>query len=903
LRRAAPTRLLASPGWLALVVASIALLVASLAAPALFARAASQAAFDVGLDAIADDAFTSTTANVRATWDGVLPEDATEEITRQLARLPAYGPPRVFGVGTSDNGSAHAVVEANGVVAPSTLYFREGALRRLGGDDAPGGVWLAEEIAEQLGLKVGDPMQVGIDRPASPQNKARARTTLAGTYRRLPGSALPERLAGDRAIARRDLPWDPDRPSEGYPIALASRLTFERLSRAIDDTPLWTADLTLTPGTSPAEAAHASTQIRRLATRAFDESTPLAGALRAAKPAPTRLQVTSGLADIVDEATYTAESAHDQTSPFAWAGIALAAVVVCAATVLLGRSRRREQDLLSGLGVRPQEVALLTAVELLVPALVGAAVGAGVAWVAVRTFGPPGDLAGAVPGLAGRSGLAALLAVALGTACAGLAAWAVDRRAVSSRLGATRRRVPWEAGLLAATAMAWVAVGTTDVARRPQSPLAVVFPLLLAASVSLLVLRGLDRAGVRRWVLARRAGSPRWLAGQRSRTTAGETAAVTLALAVGLSVLGYSLAVHRGVAEGVDDKVAGLVGAHTVVDVGEALATDAKHPTYPASPVRGGAIVFRGAASLPPEFGSRPLLAINTRTFARAADWGSTGTLERARPLFDDLRRKRLQVPVLLVGDTDRTVGDQGTLNFYDEYTAPYVVAGVVPAFPGSGAEAGGVAVVLEIRQLRKIIPRHLDPRRTPHSEVDKVGRLQTWVWSPKSARAVAAELSDAGITPQHAELRSTAAADNALLAAGWSSGYVVALGGAAMLLVAAAALVLAVRLADRDAVSDVLLRRMAYGTRELAAARTWEVAAAVVAALVAAAASIAAMVLGPSLIEPAGRVLPLTRPLSGASDALLLVVAAVVLVVAASAVARRRAGTRTAAEVLRGDG
>jgi hypothetical protein len=123
------------------------------------------------------------------------------------------------------------------------------------------------------------------------------------------------------------------------------------------------------------------------------------------------------------------------------------------------------------------------------------------------------------------------------------------------------------------------------------------------------------------------------------------------------------------------------------------------------------------------------------------------------------------------------------------------------------------------------------------------------------------------------------------------------------MLLVAAAALVLAVRLADRDAVSDVLLRRMAYGTRELAAARTWEVAAAVVAALVAAAASIAAMVLGPSLIEPAGRVLPLTRPLSGASDALLLVVAAVVLVVAASAVARRRAGTRTAAEVLRGDG
>src|SRR4029079_4631740 len=107
-------------------------------------------------------------------------------------------------------------------------------------------------------------------------------------------------------------------------------------------------------------------------------------------------------------------AARDQAAPFAQAGIVLAVVVMCAATVLLGRSRRREQDLLSGLGVRPHEVAVLTAAELLVPALAGALVGARPAWTVVTTLGPPGDLPGALPGAAARAAVGAVLAVALG---------------------------------------------------------------------------------------------------------------------------------------------------------------------------------------------------------------------------------------------------------------------------------------------------------------------------------------------------------------------------------------------------------------------------------------------------------------------------------------------------------
>ena len=92
-------------------------------------------------------------------------------------------------------------------------------------------------------------------------------------------------------------------------------------------------------------------------------------------------------------------------------------------------------------------------------------------------------------------------------------------------------------------------------------------------------------------------------------------------------------------------------------------------------------------------------------------------------------------------------------------------------------------------------------------------GGFSTWVWSPQAAAAVAAELDAAGITPRaRAAAQRRRRREPICSPPAGSSGYVVALGGCALLLVAAAALVLAVRLADRDAVSDVLLRRMSYG-------------------------------------------------------------------------------------------
>ena len=910
LRRAAPGRLLATPGWLLLVTAAVTLLTAALVAPLLFARAADGAALDAGLAAIDEDAFASTSADVRATWDGVLP-DASEQVVRQaLTRLPAYGHPVVSAQGLAGRrGITPSVIVPGREPQASVLYYRDGAIEALGGTPGTRGVWLAAEVADALGVSAGDRVLLGLDRVIEISEPRRAPATVAGVFERSPGSALPAALAADATIARRDLPWDPDRPGVGRPLVVADRATFGQLALAIGEEPLWTADLVLARDVAPADAAAAARAVQRLGQRAFVETTDVARATLSAKPEPTRLQVTSGLPDIVVEARATADAAEAQADPFATAGAVLATAVVAAAVLLLGRSRTREQNLVSGLGMHPGEVGLLSGLEILLPAVLGALAGATTAWVVVATAGPPGSLDGAWPDVVTRTGAAFAIVLVVAVVGAGLAAAATDRRALSSRLGASRRRLPWDAVVIVSTVVSGVAVATTPLADRPASPLAVLFPLLLATTVSLVVLRVVARLADRRAGAAARPAraTPRWLAARRSRSAPREVAAVTLALAVGLAMLGYTLAAHRGVTHGVDDKIGALVGSRTVVDVGTSMARKripSRQPRIPRSPVPGGTVVYRQLVSLPPAFGSQPLMAIDTKTFAAAADWGSSsGALATGRDLLPRLRERGPDLPVLLVGDPDREVGEKGVFVSYEEWTARYVVVGVIDAFPGSEAESADVTIVAAADALFRFLPSQLDPRLIPPPTVPDAGRLSTWVWSQRSAAGVARSLDRAGIVPQASLLRSSAETRPELRAAGWSSGYVVALGAAALLLVGAATLVLAVRLADRDAVTDVLLRRMGFRAADLAGARTWEVATVVAGSLVAAAVSVLVLAAAPTTVEPAADVLPLTRPAPAFVDALVLVGGCLVLISAAALVGRRRAATRDAAEVLRADG
>jgi hypothetical protein len=177
-------------------------------------------------------------------------------------------------------------------------------------------------------------------------------------------------------------------------------------------------------------------------------------------------------------------------------------------------------------------------------------------------------------------------------------------------------------------------------------------------------------------------------------------------------------------------------------------------------------------------------------------------------------------------------------------------------------------------------------------------------VWTDCSARGLRRGLTDAGIqTGAVVGTVERTQGANGLVASTWAAAYVLALGGVVLALALAAGLVLALRLADRDRVSDVLLGRMGYAARDLARARAWEVGYAVGTAVLASALGVAVLVLAPTTIDAAAGVPPLSRPRPDVADGVALVAVLVVLVLVAWAAGTLLARRWAAEEVLRAGG
>lgn len=897
--RAAPGRLLRTPGWLLLLLVAATLLVASVVAPSLFVATARASALDTGLHASAGNPYGPESADLRVTWDAVVDPMVEPLILDRLRSLPSYDDPDVTASGTRQSRTNRAVAVANGVKEQSVLWYHDGVIEALGGDPEEDGVWLSREVADALGLEVGDPLRIGLFQPVFGTLSV-GPTTLLGTYETAPGTSIPAAAADLPDAERWFLPFHPDLVSLDSPLAIAGRPTFDKLVLKVGEAPLYSADLRLDPDVTPAEAEKAADEVQELANDAFDPSGDLARALQSGKPETARLSVASGLAEIADEASSTAASARDQVRPYAIGGQVLAALLLVAAWVLLGLSRRREQLLASGLGVRPGELAGLAALEMLVVGLLAVPAGTGLACLGVLLAGPPTEVG--LPVASSdlvRGAVAALGGVLLVALTAGVTAFGTDRLDRLSRLGRGRRSVPWGAALLAATAVVAFGVVTVEAGRRSSTPLTTLFPLLVAASVAMVVTRSLA------WLRARRPGrarpgTPRWLATRRTGPVVREVTALTAVLAVALGLFAYSLSVRRGVEDGIADKTAALQGARSSVVVDDEFRAQDTHVAV-TPPFEGSTVVWRHAVSVPPVFGSGPLLAIDPRTFGDVADWGASGRLEEVRDLLPQLDQEAEGVPVILVGDTELEPGEQGTISFDSVVDIPVFVLDVVEAFPGSESATGAVTVVAGARRLFKVLPPDLDPRRT-FAQAGAAGAMASDLWADRSARDLRRALDDAEITTDEPVATSgRAMTSNGLVASTWAAAYVLALGVVVLALALAAGLVLALRLADRDRVSDVLLRRMGYAARDLARARAWEVGYAVGTAVLAAALATAVLVVAPSTIDAVAKIPPLSRPRPGVPDGVVLLAVLLVLVLVAWVAGTVLARRRHAAEVLRG--
>jgi hypothetical protein len=905
--RAAPLRLLRTPGWLLLVLVAATLFVASVVAPPMFSATARATALGEALDAAAGSPYGSESADLRVTWDGVLNPDGYALLEDRMSAIAAYGDPVVTATGVGQNRTRRSVVRVGGAELPSVLWYRDGVIAALGGDEDAEGVWLSEDVAAGLGVGTGDEVEFGLVQTFLARIPPKmVRTVVAGTYPTAPGSTLPAAVADDPDSDRWFVPSDPDDPTQDAPLAIVGPDTFRKLALGAQDAPLFLADLPFEAGADPDQAAVAVEQVQRLADDAFDYAEPLYQALLVAKPlGGAELDVLTGLPDIAFETDGTARSARDQVRPYAVAGQVLAAALLVAAWVLLGRSRRREQLLVSGLGLRPGQLAALAALEVLPALLLAVPAGLGLACLGVLTAGPPTD-AGLV---AGRDDVV-LAAIAAGVGLLLLVVTAVavavgtDRLARLSLLGRGRRAVPWTAALLVATAAVAAAVFTVDVTDRAEAPLTMVFPVLVAGSVAVVVARAVG------WLRSRRPartrpGGPRWLATRRTGPLSREVTALTAVVAVALGLFAYALTVHRGIDEGVADKTAALAGATTTIQVAEDFRgggmKGAKTARLTTPPAGGTTIVWRRTVALPPAFGDEPLLAVDPETFAAVADWGASGDLDAGRDLVPQLAQRSKGLPVLLAGRTDLTTGDQGTLDFNGEFQIPFQVVGVVAAFPGSEIDAGDVTVVAGTRQLFRLVSPTVHPGRRGAASTD-AGAFTSEVWSAGSARALRRDLADVGVaTDGEVATAAEARVGGGLVAATWAAGYVLALGVVVLVLAVAGAFVLALRLADRDAVSDVLLGRMGWRSDELARSRAWEVAYAVATAVLAAVLASTVLVLTPTIIDATAAVPPLTVPRPSVADVVVLLVVLVAVVVASWLLGAWRTRRRHPAEVLRG--
>jgi len=896
----APVRLLASPAWSAVVVVAAALFVAALVAPVWFLRAADDAALQASRTAAGNDEFGGTTPNLRVSWQGYVPRAAQPVLDAELRDLPGFGDPVETGRGSGPQPLLRPLVSAGGHSDVATLWTRDGAIEAVAGGEPTRaqrrGVWLPSE-GLTLDVEVGDVVRLSITPYSETGLGDRVvRARVAGFFERVPGSGLPEAMVSSGADPLL-YPWYPERAvGNGSALVVADPALFRRLSRAVSDAPSYTADMRLDPDVTAPGLKEAVAAVAALGKRLYDPAEELRFLLSQATPIPVSPQLITGAPLLMQSAQATAAQAELQVSPFVRSTQVLALGLVVVALSLLASRRSLEQQAMTDLGVPAWERTLLSVLELVPLAVAALPLGLVLAYADIAAFGPPGrpEVGDTVGVVAARAAVGVVAVLAIAALIGAWSAWRLDRRATGLGMAAHGRSGSWRVGVLVAGAVVWAAVAGTDVVDRATGPVTVLFPMTTAAAVAVAVTWWWPAVATRLPLRGRRPGSAGWLA--RTRIPTG-VLPVSLALAVGLSVLGYGFAARRGVAEAVDDKAAGLAGAAVTVDVDQQLqGVPWRRVVEDLGP--GTSVIYQSSGALPPVFGDRPVVVVDPETFADAADWGAT--LDRtARVALDRLAAADAEesVPAILVGTPELGVGDRGQVVLAPAPAVPYRVIAVVDAFPGASALRSDVTMIVPRAGFLPWLSPLVSPRTDP-SRVRAPFRAAVWSSADRATtlRAVGSAGLDAGQVTVVAQARS----QPRLLAADWAVGYLGPLQLGSVLLVIGAVLLLGRRLLDRDAVTDVVLARMGWTSRELLASRSREVLGVASLSLGAAALTTALLFLAPTTLESVPELPPLATPSLAWTDVAWWLGCALVALALGTAFLAWGARRRVPQEVLR---
>ena len=499
--RKAPFVLRRFPGVLASLVAAAALLALAAAASPLFVSASASAAVGDELDRL-----TPFGAGVYATMTGpVAPDDV------EAAGNPTFAE-RTGALEDATADTPHLGGIVSTILGPEISAAGEGrddlGVRLLARTDALDhvtklegggeGVWIADSTAEELGIRPGDELRLGLG--TTPRD---ATVRVAGVYRAL--------FLDPHTPYWRSLETDiyPQPPEFGTPptfvIAdeatitdLATELGVERVDY-LWEFPLDTQTLSL------GEAERAAADLERLGAALGPEGGPLAELFACDHCFPQRrVEYTTGMPRAVRAAKESAGTVRGPVDLLANAGSLVALIVVGAVGAFSLARRRVENTVLVARGTGPASAGTRTALEGLLPVLAGNG--------ARRRRRVP-RRRGARPERRDRPRRARRRPARRGDPRARGAAPARARgrdlvraaRQVGRHAPPAPAVIPWELPVLAVAAFCLYQLVTGDAFSAAEdggvaqpSPYLLLFPIFLLAGVAGLGARGLRRL-VRRW--------------------------------------------------------------------------------------------------------------------------------------------------------------------------------------------------------------------------------------------------------------------------------------------------------------------------------------------------------------------------------------------------------------------
>lgn len=361
---------------------------------------------------------------------------------------------------------------------------------------------------------------------------------------------------------------------------------------------------------------------------------------------------TSDVSYVITDARERIAAVEGPTRVLEIAGVAVALAVVAAAGAFAIRGRRVEAAWLFARGTSAAAVGVKTALESLIPVLVGAIAGAVVAWATVTRLGPDAPIATSALGDAAIAAAAAALGAAVLLAVVASVTYVRVVDPHGRRFARVARAVPWELALAAVAFLtlqrlrgggAFVRDDATGV-RSPSLAL-VAFPFLFLAAFSTLAAR--LAAVVWGWLrrVTDRGGAAAYLASRRLAGGRAFTVLLVGAAGLCLGTFLHAQIVSRSLSMTVDAKAGVFVGG----DVQGRIDYHTPIPDRFALPTT--RVVRSPAAVRLPGGRALDLLAIDASTFEGAAYWNDAFA---DGSLADLLRRLREphdgRVPVILAG-------------------------------------------------------------------------------------------------------------------------------------------------------------------------------------------------------------------------------------------------------------